>query len=59
MQMKKRLSAILLACGLSVSMLGGTAFAASATASTETALEQAALSEGIAEAVREIMASPL
>ena len=42
MQMKKRLSAILLACGLSVSMLGGTAFAASATASTETALEQAA-----------------
>ena len=44
MQMKKRLSAILLACGLSVSMLSGTAFAAaSGTDTTEAAaLEQAA-----------------
>lgn len=46
--MKKRISAILLACGLSVSMLCGTAFAADSQ--TEAASEAAAIEEAATEA---------
>ena len=49
--MKKRLSAILLACGLSVSMLSGTAFAADSQ--TEAAGEAAAVEEAATEAAAE------